>query len=355
MRWDVGIESLGDNFQQLRPIAWSKGFAALEDRNGRARALWISADGRTWTTSRLPVTVGYSAVLALDDRLVLIETHMNTRGSRIVVWSSSDGRHWKRQSEIPAFARTPGYFAGASVIVLRNRLALVGFVGPYSCCGGARPGNAAGRGENGMWIWTSSDGVSWTRQRMRGLGDDSLGFITRGAGGYLGIRAGPRGNSIARSSDGVRWETLGPVPADVDLSSVVEFVASGDGYVLAADTGDTRGGLNGRGPRLTIWQVSRDGVFTEVFDRAGWQVISLASDGAAVVIVGEDYNEHDELRNALALVSTDAGETFTVSAGWPGMAASKCLGPVTIHHHTAVASGACGVRTAPEILVAQLP
>jgi hypothetical protein len=141
----------------------------------------------------------------------------------------------------------------------------------------------------------------------------------------------------------------------VDLSSVVEFVASGDGYVLAADTHDARGAPNGRGPHLTIWQVSRDGAFTEVFDRVGWQVESLASDGAAVVMVGEDYNESDALRDALALVSTDGGATFAISAGWPGMAATKCLGPLAIHGHTAVAGSECGIEGAPEILVADLP
>jgi hypothetical protein len=135
---------------------------------------------------------------------------------------------------------------------------------------------------------------------------------------------------------------------------VLELVASGNGYVLAGDTGVTRGTPDGRGPRLTIWQVSSDGAFTEVFDRPGWQLNSLAARGATVITAGQEYRASQADQRALALVSSDGGATFAISAGWPALAESSCFGPVAIHARTAVAAIGCHDGQ-PEVVVAELP
>jgi hypothetical protein len=146
---------------------------------------------------------------------------------------------------------------------------------------------------------------------------------------------------------------LSAVPAEVDLSSATELVASEGGYVLAADA--ARDNPTGRGPHLTIWQISTDGRFTEVFDQASWQVISLASDGPAVVMTGYIYDGgYTELQHPIALVSLDQGATFSLSAGWPDLEAATCIGPVAIHDLVAIAGSACSQTPAPEVLVARL-
>jgi hypothetical protein len=368
----VAIASLGNNRRELWPVAWKGGFAALQSVNGDARTIWLSSDGVAWSDHRLPGRFDSFGLLAFGDRLALGEHHQDASfsRSRVTVWWSSDGRSWERGGTVDAIADTPGYAAGGGLGVLGDRLAVVSYIQPYSCCGGAQPGRpyddrgsaarpafhgaAAARDELGMWAWTSTDGVAWTKERMRGLGTDSLGLITHGRQGFLGIRAGNKGGSFIRSDDGIAWEALGPVPPGVDLYSSVEMVSSGDGFVLAADTGQTIRTPGVAGPHLSVWRVAIDGSFRTVFDHAGWQLMSLAADGPVVVASAHDYSPYPELERAFALTSTDGGATFDLSAGWPGMDTATCIGPVAVHDGSAVASGACGIRKAPEIIVANL-
>jgi hypothetical protein len=369
MAWEVVVPALGDNRRIYRPVAWPGGFAALEAVEQNADTIWFSADGLNWTSTALnvPFRVSPGALQAFGGRLLLVDAHSHGSpiGESITLWWSRDGRHWDRGGSIDIAAETPEYVARGSLRVLGNRLAVVSYIGPNTCCG-ARPGrgviparsSAAGaRDELGMWVWTSDDGVDWVKQRMRGLGVDSLDVITSDQGGIAGIRVGTDGAFFVRSTDGIQWATLGPLPADVDPYALGALVGTPDGHVFAADTAEARDEPYDGHTRLTVWRVSADGVFTEVFEQRDWEVHWLLATGNSVVGIGYDYDPtSDASRRPLALVSTDSERTFTLSAGWPALEDLGCIGQVAMSDRTIlVTRNECGIENPPELILAKLP
>lgn len=165
---------------------------------------WYSTDGRTWTKSELPVyglNTGYQRYVQFNDAVYALGTmegnYTDMRlGSRIArtsdfkrwevlaetselparvfygavvfnhkiwlmggfdgknyfndVWNSADGVHWTRAAEktewSPRIART--------VVVFKNRIWIIG--------GGLIDGTPSD-GRAGTEVWSSSDGVGWTR------------------------------------------------------------------------------------------------------------------------------------------------------------------------------------------------
>jgi hypothetical protein len=370
LRWEEGLPSLGDDWRGLEPIAWSGGFAALESVFGEVSAVWVSTDGFRWASQELPGTPSENvSLVAFRDGLVLSDILGDYRHPTFRLRHSTDGRNWKLLGQVGIDPETPGYVGGGNLTAIGDRLALIAYIGPDTCCGALPAHDSTGSGwpnsghaaaapgtdELGMWAWTTDDAITWTKERMRGLGNDGLSVMTPAARGFVGIREHVPENWLVQSADGIEWHRIGTLPPDVNLYSAVQLQATDDGYVLAADTAESRGAVRGAGPHLTIWRVSLDGTFTEVFDRTGWQLLGLAARGSTVLMTGHDYSPFVQGQHALALVSRDAGASFELSAGWPAMTAGRCLGGVAFHGRTVIASAACGVRSAPEILVGDLP
>ena len=371
VRWDVALGSLGDR-RRLSPIAWSGGFAALDANVDRHHRMWLSADGRSWTSHGLPrpLNARGTTLLAFRGSLVLVDVSYVVRGSVYDIWMSRDGLTWAQRTTLSTLAALPNDVEFGSMMALGNRLALFSYISPQGS-GGARPasidgayqlspryprdGAAMSRGapilsERGMYLLTSSDGRAWTRQRMKGVAHDFINVFSAEPGSVDGIREIGSRFWLVHSRNGIRWQAVAPLPQQIGEGDIFTLVATTDGYVLSADTGEAHALA---GPALTVWRVSRGGTFTQVFDRVQWGGTGLEASGATVVITG---NASSRAERAFALVSTDSGATFQISAGWPAMqSAAGCFGAVAIRDGTAVASSACTIDPSSTLLVAELP
>jgi hypothetical protein len=357
IRWDQALGSLGLHRHFLQPIAWEGGFAALDDRTLRRTRLWLSADGHSWTARRLPFhATGFGTeLLAYRDSLVTAQRHGDIRSTRFDVWLSGDGTRWEHRGSVATSAATPGFVSGGNLVALGERLAVIGYVGPNTCCGARpgqpAPGRAIARTELGTWAWISDDGRSWERTRIRGVGTDPMGVFGRTDAGYVGVRNDGTAAWIIHSADGLHWTSFAQVPPEVDLDGYWLVAPTADGYVLAADTGDQ----SPSGYDMTVWRVSPDGAFSRVLEQADRQLSGLAAQGQTVVVLSDEFHAADPRTGATALVSSDGGATFDVSAGWPDMAATDCLHSVVIRERVAVAGGGCEVQDGPSLYVADLP
>ncbi len=351
LQWDVALPKLKGTQHYLEPIAWSGGFAALDDRIQSQARLWLSPDGHHWTRYRLPFwpTVFGTQVVAFHDGLVLARiSQVGITGFRFEVWMSGDGKTWQQRGSIATAAETPGYVASGELVALGDRLAVYGYIGPYNS-GGVHPASTAAtaaQSELGQWVWTSADGRSWRRQRVQGVGTDGVGISGWTDQGFVGIRGNGSRGWLVRSPDGIHWKTIAPLPAKVDLDSPAELVATASGYVLAADTLE-----RGECCQLTVWHVSRSGVFTQILEQFHWEANGLAADGATVVVTSYEYHGLEARTDPLALVSRDGGKSFALSAGWPALQGTDCLREVAVNHGTVVAAGGCDVTSGPALLV----
>lgn len=110
-----------------------------------------------------------------------------------------------------------------------------------------------------------------------------------------------------------------------------------------ADTAEARH-LNGT--NLTIWTGTRDGTWTDVRERPGWNVTSLAVDGDAAILGAQGAGSS-------FLVSREAGSSWQASGGWPDVGLS-CDKSVALAATTAISAVNCQGRGSPNVLVADL-
>lgn len=351
------MRPFSDARHRLTPIVWRGGFAALDVGVRADSALWLSTDGHIWVAQPLPFqpTELGTSLVAFRDSLVLGDQHYAGSDMRFEFWTSADGTRWRHAGSLRLNARTPGYSAWGDLVALRDRLAVYSYIGPAGS-GGARPAGAAAEtaqaeppasNELGMWAWTSSDARSWTRHRVTGIGTDYVS-VYRDTQGYVGVRSFIERPWLVRSSDGIHWFTVARMPKTVILNRGFTFAATRDGYLMAAEARTTKG------VNLTIWHVSRSGRFTRVFRQLGRDAAGMAVHGSLVVVTSFPDRSTDSGR-ALALVSTDDGRSFELSAGWPALEITDCVRDVVIAGHTVVAGGGCHVRGGPALLVADLP
>ena len=157
-------------------------------------------DGQKWETvaesSELPHRIFYGAVV-FQDKLWLFGGYDGKRYYNDV-WTSADGVRWTRVAEKTEWsART------AQVIVFKDRLWLIG--------GGVIDGEVNPNPNSGNEIWSSADGVKWTKADVRGidkLGGTPIVFDERlwlvGANRNDGVF----GNAVLTSDDGANWRAL---------------------------------------------------------------------------------------------------------------------------------------------------
>jgi hypothetical protein len=148
-------------------IAWGAAFVPLAGNNIERFAvplLWLSRDGRTWTSVVDPSMDSVMTVGGGPGGFVAA----GKADGALVVWRSADGQSWEKVDELED--RSPIQTASVAG-------SMVGYVlvGGYSDCfsGDCRPSTAPA-------VWTSPDGRSWSRV----LGDDRFA-----RSGVLGVVA----------------------------------------------------------------------------------------------------------------------------------------------------------------------
>jgi hypothetical protein len=225
---------------RVNAVAWDgRSFVAVgEDRSqatdlpslktATARAaVWISADGRTWTrvphtkvldvggfidTMEDPMTGGMRAVIAGPAGLVAVGSvcQNDPAACQPAVWISTDGSAWTRADGVPD---VPGVLK--AIAVSEGRFVAVG---AQSC--GANP--MIETGDCPALVLASPDGQTWTKQPFEQPGD--LRTVT--AIGDRFFATAPDGPQLLwTSSDGSNWvpAAVEGGPAKPDLGFVVEW------------------------------------------------------------------------------------------------------------------------------------
>ena len=218
--WHRSAVPAGARTSMLAVTASAGGFVAAGSSGARP-AIWITADGRTWAETSLPLPAGAtSAVLghvAASGRAVAAIGVARTAAGRVpfAAWSADGGRSWHE--------------AGLPVPVAATEVTALASAGRFVATGTfpATPGR-----EN-VVVWTSASGATWAvaTPAGRGLTGTGISAITAlaASGGTLsavGFSATPAGEqptfwgSLVRQAAGLR-------PAAADLSRL--RASGGDG------------------------------------------------------------------------------------------------------------------------------
>jgi hypothetical protein len=282
------MNSVANSNRGLVAVGWS------ESADGVVAAVWASPDGATW--SRVPHD---DAILGGDRDVFMRGVTAGGPGFVAVGWSlaggSSDGVVWTSPDGV-AWSRVPhdeAVFGDAAI----NQVTVGG-------PGLVAVGRDTSRGTTVAAVWTSPDGVAWSRVPhdeavFGGPGDTSLNDVAVGGPGLVAVgRDTSRGTTVAAvwtSPDGVAWSR---VPHDeavfggLDDEPVLwmSSIASNGQVLVAAGWGG-----HGNGSDVRVWMSSDgeswaripddDAVFGGEHHQEAWDV---AIWDALILVVGRD-------------------------------------------------------------------
>jgi hypothetical protein len=289
-------------------------------RDGRSLRVWSSPDGREWsggTRQALPDATGsrvhVERIVSFGGELIGVGTDF----MRLAVWRSDDcGATWSREADRPEFALDPrGKRVSATIAFATDEAVVV----------------IATQAQRGLpyrrWAWLLRRDGSWERS------PDPLGLprvVIAGPPdtGHWGVTYQAGVPIMVRSSDLVTWAEVGPLPGD---SQPAWDEASGRWLISSQPTDEY--------PSSAILWVSTDGTtWSEVartMPNLAFGIPTVhASDGVVVWVVHSSQGPRlmclarepsaspgpDACRDwSWAATSVDGGNTWTVSAGWPGM------------------------------------
>jgi hypothetical protein len=203
-------------------------------------AVWTSVDGLTW--SRVPhdeaifggaamtsVTAGGPGVVAVG-----WDGHPHGEESNAVVWTSVDGLTWSRVPHDEAiFGNATGSWMW-SVTAGGPGLVAVGYDGGWYDGDADRDANAGD-----AVVWTSVDGVTWSRvpHNEAVFGDAEMRSVTAGGPGLVAVGDdwdGEDGHaSVWTSVDGITWSEVPHDEAVFGNAGMTSVTAGGPGLVAA--------------------------------------------------------------------------------------------------------------------------
>ena len=200
--------------------------------------VWTSVDGVTW--SRVPHdeevfgAAFMSSVTAGGPGLVAVGgTNDAWVDGEAVVWTSVDGLTWSRVPHDEAV------FGGEGVQVIMD--VTVGGPGLVAVGTSGGLGTYDNNADNIPAVWTSVDGVSWSRVPNTGLPPvpetESLAFHSVATGGpglvAVGIPTRLVGAAVWTSPDGITWTG---VPNDATFNGAQSVTAGGRGLVAVGES-----------------------------------------------------------------------------------------------------------------------
>jgi hypothetical protein len=198
-----GHEAIFDDAAMRAVTAGGPGLVAVGDSADDA-AVWTSSDGITW--SRVPHSeavfgdAGMNGVTAGGPGLVAV----GDQGGSAGVWTSLDGIIWSRAPQEEAIFKGEGTRM-KSVTVGGPGLVAVGEDGPL-------------QDDTDAAVWTSPDGITWSRtpHTEAVFGDAGMNSVTAfgpglvAVGGYWrpGLQDGRFGALVWTSFDGITWSRV---------------------------------------------------------------------------------------------------------------------------------------------------
>ncbi len=299
-------------------------------------AVWISTDGVDW--NRIPhdeavfggpqggvmsdVTAGGPGFVAVGTIWNWAGVENSEQSAEPVVWTSPDGEVWTRIEDVDVLGDAE-------------------FVGMNSVIAGGRGLIAVGwdfnreRFEGNAAVWTSVDGISWSRipeqgaefsrARMQDIAPYVDGYVAVGAGrGQLSV--GTRGcndeicpEAAWTSPDDIDWTRVESDAFVSDWSTMSSVATSGTDIIAVGDQGDA-----------AIWIYDPDAKWARVphsgllFGGLTIEVHSIAFDGDRAVAVGsranwDSINEQElfDEGDAVVWLSPDRGNSWYRSPSDP--------------------------------------
>ncbi|MDX1469323.1 MAG: hypothetical protein R3258_08270, partial [Acidimicrobiia bacterium] len=280
------------------------------DTETRAAAVWTSTDGLAW--SRVPhdeaIFGGNGSqwmfdVTAGGPGFVAVGASARLLSRTAVVWTSTDGISWTRVSDDQAFAGEEDYAEMRAVTTDGSTFVAVGMVGVQS------PDAA---------VWTSPDGVAWTRVSdangdLGGTLRQEMDAVTAGGPGFV---------AVGREFDIDSFEEDAAVWTSIDGAAWTRVVSD----ALSSEGDQRMYGVTAGGPGLVavgldwwveippdaaVW-VSPDGAnwervpHSEVFAGPSYQqMMAVTAGDHGVVAVGLSVHVPGEGSEATVWVSSD--------------------------------------------------
>ncbi len=341
--WDSDIGGAATRMWSV--TAAGPGLVAVGEADSRA-AVWTSVDGVSW--SRVPhddalfgsagvasmsgVTAGGPGLVAVGNSASSFETDVDA-----AVWTSADGVSWSRAPH------DESVFGGADRLLMSD----VAVGGP----GLVAVGSSLSGDDVDAAIWTSSDGVSWSRVPhdalvFGGVGSQVMSSVTAGGPGLVVVGSDASGDEDAAvwtSVDGVSWSR---VPHDesvfggVGFQSMKSVAAGGPGLVAV--------GYDGQIPEhdAAVW-TSSDGVSWSrvphndaILGGGGAQVMfSVAASASGLVAVGDNGPVGDQVAAVWASLDGVTWIQFPHDEGVFGGLGSQVMSSVAVGGPGLVAVG----------------
>lgn len=182
----VGHVSTSDDRQQA--AVWTSKDGEHWQRVPHSNAAFGKPSGSTWMGAVVAVGRGFVAVGG--------EKLDKNKGSVAAVWTSDDGRSWKRVPHNPDLGQRGAALSSMRAISVSEH----GLV-------------AVGDSLDGAAAWTSKDGRSWRKAPMGGTNRASLQAVTSGGPGYVAVGTEEPSNdeyfgAVWTSRDGSAWQRV---------------------------------------------------------------------------------------------------------------------------------------------------
>ncbi len=271
-------------------IVGGPGLLAFGTDEGRVRraALWASVDGLNWT--RVPHD---EALYAAGEPRSVVAGGPGFVGvaeieSAATVWTSTDGLTWTR---VPHDEAVFGLALGDG-----NAMTAVTTGGPgFVAVGSDGLNSDAPTGRARAVVWTSVDGLSWSRLAhdeavFGGEGDQGMFDVTAGGPGLVAVGEDEQGAPVWTSADGITWSRI---PHDqtafIGIGVRIFDVFNTGGQGLLAFGDDSAGAVVWTSADGITWsRVPRD---ETVISGIGVQISEAIVGGPGLVAVGSEGSD----------------------------------------------------------------
>ena len=167
-------------------------------------AVYTSPDGTTWTRRTLPVTSGSTGTPRFVNGKFLLGVNASQGGSGVIL-SSADGIAWTSSAVIDRNLNAPHAFAYGNGVYVASAPGSI--VLPFQ-------------------FITSSDGIVWTPRIVTAAAGSSTNYLTFFNGKFYATFFGGNGAGLYSSTDGIAWSRLNSTYTGLIASSPTTLLVS---------------------------------------------------------------------------------------------------------------------------------